>query len=113
MEVCPDEEVGSVVAYDVVVLGSTVYAGVRLGNVHMFDYYRRALRTIVEEGLLLSLLRRTSTTYLTRARPHLDPRSNTYSERLLGCWANRRSPVGNQMTPQAEASDQEEAAARG
>ena len=63
-------EISSMVA-----LGA-VRAGVKLGNVHIFDYYRRALRTIVEEGLL-SFLRRTSTPYLTRAGSHFDPRSST------------------------------------
>ena len=42
-----------------VALGA-VRTGVKLGNVHIFDYYRGALRTIVEEGLL-TFLRRTST----------------------------------------------------
>ena len=69
-------EVSSMVA-----LGA-VRAGVELGNVHIFDYYRSALRTIVEEGLL-SFLRRTSTPYLTRAGSHFDPRTSTYTERLL------------------------------
>ncbi len=59
-----------------------VRTGVKLGNAHIFDYYRRALRTIVEVGLL-SFLRRTSTPYLTRAGSHFDPRSGTYSERLI------------------------------
>src|SRR5215210_2143185 len=37
-----------------------VRTGVKLGSVYIFDYYRHALRTIVEEGLP-SFLRRTST----------------------------------------------------
>ena len=96
-------EISSMVA-----LGA-VRTGVRLGNVHIFDYYRRALRTIVEEGLL-TFLRRTSTPYLTRARSHFDPESSTYSERLLRRWADRRSPTGRQPTPQTQASDEEDAA---
>jgi len=99
-------EISSMVA-----LGA-VRAGMRLGNVHIFDYYRRALPTIVEEGLP-SFLRRTSTPYLTRAGSHFDPRSSTYSERLLRRWADRGSPVGRQTTPQAEAQDEEKAAKRG
>jgi hypothetical protein len=95
-------EISSVVA-----LGA-VRTGVKLGNVHIFDYYRSALRTIVEEGLL-SFLRRTSTPYLTRAGSHFDPRSSTYSERLLRRWADRRSPMGRQTTPHAEPSDEENA----
>jgi hypothetical protein len=77
-------EISSVVA-----LGA-VHAGVRLGNVHIFDYYRSALPTIVEEGLV-TFLRRTSTPYLTRARSHFDPASGTHSERLLRRWAERRA----------------------
>jgi hypothetical protein len=96
-------EISSMVA-----LGA-VRTGVKLGNVHIFDYYRRALRTIVEEGLL-SFLQRTSTPYLTRAGSHFDPRSSTYSERLLRRWADRRSPMGRKTTPQTEASDEEDTA---
>jgi hypothetical protein len=96
-------EISSMVA-----LGA-VRSGVRLGNVHIFDYYRRALRTIVEEGLL-SFLRRISTPYLTRAGSHFDPRSSTYSERLLRRWADRRSPMGRQVASQTEESDEENAA---
>jgi hypothetical protein len=96
-------EISSMVA-----LGA-VRTGVRLGNVHIFDYYRRALRTIVEEGLLC-FLRRTSTPYLTRAGSHFDPRSSTYSERLLRRWADRRSPVARQTTTQDAASSKDNAA---
>ena len=96
-------EISSMVA-----LGA-VNAGVKLGSVHIFDYYRRALRTIVDEGLL-SFLRRISTPYLTRAGFHFDPRSSTYSERLLRRWADRRSPVGRQETPHTEASDEDNVA---
>ena len=91
-----------------VALGA-VRTGMKLGNVHIFDYYRRALRTIVEEGLL-SFLRRTSTPYLTRAASHFDPRSSTYSERLLRRLADRRSSVGRQAAPQTRASDEENSA---
>ncbi|CAA9531468.1 MAG: hypothetical protein AVDCRST_MAG05-4466, partial [uncultured Rubrobacteraceae bacterium] len=80
-------------------------AGVKLGDVHVFGYYRRALRTIVEEGLL-SFLRRTSAPYLVRAGSHFDPRSSTYSERLLRRRAARRSSLAGQTAPQPEASDE-------
>jgi hypothetical protein len=96
-------EISSMVA-----LGA-VRSGVRLGSVHIFDYYRRALPTIVQEGLL-TFLRRTSTPYLRRAGSHFDPRSSTHSERLLRRWKHRRSPAAPQTTPQAEASDDESAA---
>ena len=96
-------EISSVVA-----LGA-VRAGVKLGNVHVFDYYRGALRTIAEEGLL-TYLHRTSIPYLTRAGLHYDPRSSTYSERLLRRWADRRSPTGRRATAQTEATEEENAA---
>ncbi len=95
-------EISSMVA-----LGA-VRAGVRLGNAHIFDYYRRALRTIVEEGLI-SFLRRTSTPYLTRAGSHFDPRSRTYSERLLRRWADRRSPPESRDTARDQAPDEKNA----
>jgi hypothetical protein len=95
-------EISSMVA-----LGA-VRSGVKLGSVHIFEYYRRALRTIVEEGLI-SFLRRTSSPYLARAGSHFDPRSITYSERLLRRWEDRRSPAVHQTTPQAEGPDEERA----
>ena len=93
-------EISSMVA-----LGA-VRTGVTLGNVHIFDYYRHALRTIVEEGLP-SFLRRTSAPYLVRAGSHFDPRSSTYSERLMQRWADRRSPTGRQTAPQIQESDED------
>lgn len=109
LQLAARQEDRSVLEISSMVALGAVRTGVRLGNVHIFDYYRHALRTIVEEGLL-SFLRRTSTPYLTRAGSHFDPRSSTYSERLLRRWADRRSSVGRQTTPQAEASDEENAA---
>src|SRR4029453_17188605 len=84
-------EISSMVA-----LGA-VRAGVTLGNAHVFDYYRGALRTIADEGLV-SFLYRTSTPYLTRARSHFDPGSSTHSERLLRRWADRRSSGAGRTT---------------
>ncbi len=57
-------------------------AGIRLGDAYVFEYYRRALHTIAEEGLF-TFLRRISSPYLERAGQHLDPVSPTYTERLL------------------------------
>jgi hypothetical protein len=92
-------EISSMVA-----LGA-VRSGVRLGSVHIFDYYRGALRTILDEGLI-SFLRRSSTPYLTRVGSHFDPRASTYSERLLRRWADRRSPIVGQTPPRTKASDE-------
>ncbi|HET7271979.1 MAG TPA: hypothetical protein VFI90_12935 [Rubrobacter sp.] len=106
LQLAARQEDRSVLEISSIVALGAVRAGVSLGNVHIFDYYRRALRTIVEEGLL-SFLRRTSTPYLTRAASHFDPRSGTYSERLLRRLADRRSPVGRKT--QTHASDEKNA----
>jgi hypothetical protein len=96
-------EISSIVA-----LGA-VHAGVKLGSVHVFDYYRGALRMIVDEGLV-SFLHRTSTPYLTRAGSQFDPRTSSNSERTLRRWADRRLPLERKTSPQTEASYEENAA---
>jgi len=109
LQLAAQQEDRSILEISSMVALGAVRTGVKLGNVHIFDYYRHALRTIVEEGLP-SFLRRTSTPYLARAGSHFDPRSSTYSERLLQRWADRRSPLARQTTPQSEASNEESAA---
>jgi hypothetical protein len=108
LQLAARQEDRSIVEISSMVALGAVRTGVRLGSVHIFDYYRRALRTIVEEGLP-SFLRRSSTPYLMRAGSHFDPRSSTYSERLLQRWANRRSTTGRQTAPQTEAQGEENA----
>ena len=109
LQVAARQEERSLLEISSLVALGAVRTGVTLGNVHVFDYYRRALRTIVDEGVL-SFLRRTSTPYLVRAGSHFDPRSSTYSERLLRRRAARRSPTGSQTSPRAEASGEEDVA---
>jgi hypothetical protein len=109
LQLAAQQEDRSILEISSMVALGAVRTGVKLGNVHIFDYYRHALRTIVEEGLP-SFLRRTSTPYLARAGSHFDPRSSTYSERLLRRWADRRSPMAGQTTPQSEESNEESAA---
>ena len=65
-----------------------IRAGVSLGNTHVFDYYRDALRAIADEGLL-AFLRRIVTPYAKRAVGHFDPAAPTQTDRLLR-WAGRR-----------------------
>ncbi|HSK82818.1 MAG TPA: hypothetical protein VK902_05345, partial [Rubrobacter sp.] len=69
LQLAARQEDRSVLEISSMVALGAVRAGVGLGSVHIFDYYRRALRTIVEEGLL-SFLGRTSTPYLRRAGSH-------------------------------------------
>jgi hypothetical protein len=109
LQLAARQENRSVLEISSVVALGAVHAGVRLGDAHIFDYYRGALRTIAGEGLV-SFLRRTSTPYLTRARSHFDPKPSTHFERLLRRWADRRSPIGGQATPRPEVADERSAA---
>ena len=106
LQLAAQQEDRSILEISSMVALSAVHAGVKLGDTHIFDYYRCALRTIAGEGLV-AFLHRTSTPYLTRARSHFDPESSTYAERLLRRWADRRSPVASQMPRQGAASSKE------
>ena len=64
-------------------------AGVEMGSVHVFDFYRDALGAIREEGLL-RFLRRVATPYVSRVGRHFDPRAGTYTERFLHWLETRR-----------------------
>ncbi|MFO7168678.1 MAG: hypothetical protein DIU80_011715 [Chloroflexota bacterium] len=57
-------------------------AGITMGNVYLFDYYREALGTIAAERLA-TYLRRVSRPYLTRAVGHFDRAAPSYTERLV------------------------------
>ena len=58
-------------------------AGVNLGQVHIFDYYQDALRTINNEGLH-AYSSRVTKPYFAAAKDHFDPQRLTITERLLG-----------------------------
>jgi hypothetical protein len=79
-------------------------AGLQLGTAYVFEYYRQALRSIANEGLV-TYLRRVSRPYRARIVRHLDPRSATYTERLLRhlqSWQRRRT---SRQTPPGGAGD--------
>jgi hypothetical protein len=65
-----------------IVAGGAVRAGVQLGNVHVFEYYREALGAIGREGVL-AYLQRVGEPYVRRAVEHFDPEAPTWTERLL------------------------------
>jgi hypothetical protein len=67
-------------------------AGIEMGNVHIFDFYRDALGAIRDEGLL-RYLRRVATPYLSRAGSHFNPEERTYTDRFLG-WIDSRRDNG-------------------
>ena len=73
-------------------------AGVEMGSVHVFDFYRDALGAIREEGLL-RFLRRVATPYVSRAGRHFDPRADTYTERFLQWLDRRRAQARSQHIP--------------
>ena len=75
-------------------------AGVEMGNVHIFDFYRDALGAIREEGLP-RFLRRVATPYLSRAGRHFDPRAGTYTERFLAWMDKRRAGRDGMAQPKA------------
>jgi hypothetical protein len=58
-----------------------IRAGIRIGQVHIFDYYQDALRIIAREGVAV-YARRVTRPYLAVAKGHFDPRTTTYTERL-------------------------------
>ena len=73
-------------------------AGMEMGNVHIFDFYRDALGAIREEGLL-RFLRRVATPYLSRAGRHFDPRAGTYTERFLRWMEAKRGDARSRHIP--------------
>jgi hypothetical protein len=73
-------------------------AGLEMGNVHVFDFYRDALGAIREEGLL-RFLRRVATPYVSRAGSHFDPNATTYTDRFLRWLAVRRGDGRSRNIP--------------
>lgn len=63
-------------------------AGLKLGNTHIFEYYQQALNTILQEGFP-AYVRRVARPYLMVAARHLDPKTPSYTQRVIG-WARDR-----------------------
>lgn len=69
-------------------------AGMKLGQVHIFDYYRQALGDIQDRGIV-AYLRRVSQPYLNTAAEHLDPGRTSYTEfALRKLFRPRAAPAG-------------------
>ncbi len=64
------------------VAAGAIQAGIQLGNVHLFSFYRDSLTTIRTEGAP-AYVQRISQPYLEAAGRHLHPGSGTYTQRLL------------------------------
>jgi hypothetical protein len=73
-------------------------AGLEMGNVHIFDFYRDALGAIRNEGLL-RFLRRVATPYVSRAGSHFDPNMTTYTDRVLRWLESRRGDGRSRTNP--------------
>ncbi len=71
------------------VAAGAVQAGIQLGNVHVFSFYRGSLSTIRAEGVP-AYLQRISQPYLEAAALHLRPSSSTHTQRLLRRFLTRR-----------------------
>jgi hypothetical protein len=59
-----------------------VRTGVKMGNLHVFDYYHQALDTIAARGLT-GYIQAAGDPYWRTVLYHLDPGNRTYIERLL------------------------------
>jgi hypothetical protein len=80
-------------------------AGLQLGTTYVFDYYRQALGSIANEGLM-TYLRRVSQPYRVRIVHHLDPRSETYTEQLLRYLQKLQQRTRRQTPRRLTASDE-------
>lgn len=69
-------EISSIIA-----LGA-VKAGLELGNMHVFDYYRTAIESIYREGLVVYLSQAIGP-YLSRAKEHWMLEATTTTERMI------------------------------
>ncbi|MBN9392376.1 MAG: hypothetical protein J0I20_30345 [Chloroflexi bacterium] len=61
---------------------SAIKAGIHLGDVHIFSFYRETLNALMAEGLL-PYLRRSAKPYLRGAAKQFNPQTSTYTQRLL------------------------------
>lgn len=64
------------------IAGSAIKAGIHLGDVHIFTYYRETLNALKAEGLL-AYLRRISKPYGQGAARQFDPGTKTLTQRVL------------------------------
>ena len=77
------EQDRSLLVVSSLVAAGAIQAGIQLGNVHLFSFYRDSLSTIRTEGVP-AYLQRISQPYLEAAAHHLRPSSGTHTQRLLG-----------------------------
>jgi len=83
LQVTAEQQDHSVQYMSSLIATGALRAGVNLGQVHIFDYYQEAIRTINREGLPF-YSRRVTRPYFAAAKSHFDPQQLTFTERLLG-----------------------------
>lgn len=64
------------------VAAGAIRAGLHMGDVHIFSYYRETVDTLMAEGLL-SYLRRIARPYMWGAAKQFDPRTITFTQRIF------------------------------
>jgi len=77
-----DQEDKSIYTTSSLVAYGALRTGIRMGDTHIFDYYRDALDTISSDGLT-SYIERVSDPYRQMMFHHLAPYNVTYTERYL------------------------------
>jgi hypothetical protein len=68
---------------------SAYRAGINIGQVHIFDFYKTAIKEIEQEGLKTYSLRVTRP-YAAAAKSHFDIKRFTYTQRILGSKASHQ-----------------------
>jgi hypothetical protein len=79
----------SVGAVSGIIALSAMRAGIRLGQIHVFEHYRDSIRGIRTEGLA-AYTRRVTRPYLAAAADHLDAQRETNTERFIERLRRRR-----------------------
>jgi hypothetical protein len=89
------EQNRSLLTVSSLVAAGAIQAGLQLGNVHVFSFYRESVSTIREEGIP-AYVQRISQPYIEAATNHLRPSSRTHTQTLLRRFVasirRRRSP---------------------
>ena len=91
------EQNRSLLVVSSLVAAGAIQAGIQLGNVHVFSFYRDSLGTIRTEGAP-AYVQRISQPYLEAAAHHLRPSSGTHTQRLVGGFFGRLRRNRTQLT---------------
>ena len=86
-----DQEGHSIYTTSSLIALGAVRTGIKMGNVHIFDYYRQALDTISSGGLR-RYVRRVTRPYRRMVVHHLNPRHVSHTERFLASRREERGP---------------------